>query len=563
MPRRSLRLASLFILIALLASGLAAGAQGQEGQGLPPLYVVQIAASTRDQRSDIIRQGFAIDAVSDDAVIVTVSEEELQRLREQGFHLLDVQPLQFPIDDEGYHDFAEMVAEIEQAAADHPDIVQLSVIGESIEGRDLYAVKISDNVTSDEAEPAVLLFALTHAREHLTVEQALDLIAYFSDNYGLRGDITNLVNEREIWILPNVNPDGDEYDRSHYGDGWYWGWRKNRRDNGDSNWGVDVNRNYGYRWGYDNSGSSPYTGSQTYRGPAPFSEPETQAIRDFALDHPDLVTSISLHTYGELILWPYGYTYEDVPADMEPEDHAIFVEMGRAMAALNGYTAQQASDLYRTNGDSDDWLYGKQGIFAFTFELYPATAYPGFYPDDNVIPAETARNRGAVSYLIGVSDNPRKVIGQGGDVTPPSVELVAPTAGDEISGTVELSATADDDVGVTLVEFLVDSATTIGLDATAPYTITWDSSTTLGQHVLTVRAYDHGHNVGVSAPVAVTVAVPEASPTATASPTPTATPTVTPTATATPTATPMPAMLPRAFVPLVSAGEAQASIRFR
>ena len=553
MPRRLLRLARLFILIGLLGLGLTGSARGQEGKEPLQFFAVQIAASTREQRTAITRHGLAIDAVSDDAVIVTVSEEELQRLREQGFHLLDVRPLQFPIDDEDYHDFAEMVAEIEQAVADHPDIVQLSVIGQSIEGRDLYAVKISDNVTSDEAEPEILLFALTHAREHLTTEQALDLIAYFSDNYGLRGDITNLVNEREIWILPNVNPDGDEYDR--IGSGWYRSWRKNRRDNGDSNWGVDLNRNYDYRWGYDNNGSSPFTGSQTYRGPAAFSEPETQAIRDFALDHPDLVTSISFHTYGELILWPYGYTYEDVPADMDPDDHATFVEMGRAMAALNGYTAQQASDLYPTNGDSDDWLYGEQGIFAFTFELYPTTPYPGFYPDDNVIPAETARNRGAVSYLIGVSDNPRKVIGQGGDVTQPSVELVAPTAGAEISGMVELNAIANDDVGVTLVEFLVDGAITIGLDATAPYTITWDSSTSLGRHLLTVRAYDHGHNVGVSAPVAVTVVVSEATPTATS--------TVTPTPTATPTATPTPTMLPRVFVPLVSAGEGQASTRFR
>jgi len=358
---------SLLILSALLALMLTAGARGQENQELEPLYTVQIAAFTPEQRLAIARLGLAIDAVGPDAVTVTVNRDELQRLQRQGFRLLNIRPLQFPIDDEDYHTYAEMVAEITQAAADHPDIVQLSVIGQSIEGRDIYAVKISDNAASDEAEPEVLLFALTHAREHLTVEQALDLIAYFTDNYGLRGDITNLVNEREIWILPNVNPDGDEYDRIGYG--WYRSWRKNRRNNGDGTWGVDLNRNYGYRWGYDNIGSSPYTGSETYRGPAPFSEPETQAIRDFALAHPDLVASISFHTYGELILWPYGYTYDDVPADMDPDDHAVFVEMGRAMAALNGYTAAQASDLYPTNGDSDDWLYGERGVFAFTFEL--------------------------------------------------------------------------------------------------------------------------------------------------------------------------------------------------
>lgn len=528
------RLAGLLLLAALLALGLAAGARGQE-QEPERFYTVQIGAVTRQQRAAIACLGLAIDAVSPDAVTVTASQDELEQLQREGFRLLSVQPLQFPIDDQDYHTYAEMVAEITQAAADHPEIVQLTVIGRSIEGRDIHAVKISDNVASDEAEPEVLLFALTHAREHLTVEQALDLIAYFTDNYGRRGDVTNLVNEREIWILPNVNPDGDEYDR--LGNGWYRNWRKNRRNNGDGTWGVDLNRNYGYRWGYDNVGSSPYTGSQTYRGPAPFSEPETQALRDFALAHPDLVASISFHTYGELILWPYGYTYEDVPADMIAEDHAVFVEMGRRMAALNGYTAMQASDLYPTNGDSDDWLYGQQGIFAFTFELYPPTTSPDFYPDDDVIPAQTSRNRQAVSALIGVADNPHKVIGLGGDSTPPTAVLLSPAAGATISGEALLQAMAEDDVGVTLVEFLADGVP-IGLEASAPYTALWGSEATPGPHVLAVRAYDHGHNVGLSAPVTVTVVIaeptPTATPTATVTPSPTATPTATPTVTATP-----------------------------
>jgi len=525
---------------------LAAGAHGQNDH--KRLYVVQIAASTREQRLALARRGMAIDGVGPQAVAVTVDEDRLRLLREEGFHILSVWPLQFPIDDEDYHDYAEMVAEIEQAAADHPDIVQLSVIGESLEGREIYAVKISDNAAVDEAEPEVLLFALTHAREHLTTEQALDLIAYYTDNYGLRGDITNLVNEREIWILPNVNPDGGEYDR--IGNGWYRSWRKNRRHNGDGTWGVDLNRNYGYRWGYDDTGSSPYTGSETYRGPAPFSEPETQAIRDFVLAHPDLVASISFHAYGELILWPYGYTDEDVPADMKPEDHAVFVEMGRAMAALNGYTPAQASDLYPTNGDSDDWLYGERGVFAFTFELYPTASNPvGFYPPDEVIPTQTARNHGAVSYLIGVADNPYKLIGQGGDTTPPTVTLLFPSAGAEISRTVVLTATAHDDTGVTLVEFLADGLT-IGLDTAAPYTTTWESEATPGQHLLTVRAYDHGQNIGLSPPVTVTIPLtgPTATPTASATPRPTATSTAIPTVTSTPTATLTPKIR---FLPLI------------
>jgi len=532
------RLIGLLALTGLLMMGPMSNALGVDDEP-QRMYVVHIAAADPAQRMLVLRQGVAIDSVSEDGVIVTVDLQELRDLKRQGLHVISAQPLQFPLQDAGYHDYSEMVAEIWQAAQDHPEIVQLSSIGQSIEGREIYVVKISDNVSSDEAEPEVLLFALTHAREHLTTEQALDLVAYFSDNYGLSGDVTNLVNEREIWILPNVNPDGDEYDR--LGDGLYRSWRKNRRDNGNGTWGVDLNRNYGHKWGFDNIGSSPYPGDWTYRGTGQFSEPETRVIRDFALAHPDLKVSISFHTYGESILWPYGYTYEDVPADMDPLDHATFVQLGQAMADLNGYVAKQAYDLYPTNGDSDDWLYGERGIFAFTFELYPSSPYPGFYPPDSIIPAETERNRGAVSYLIAVADSPRKVIGQGGDVTQPSVALESPVESDSIRGEVELRATATDNVGVTLVEFLA-GGTAIGLDSSNPFTISWDSSNMLGVQVLTVKAYDRGHNVGTSAGVSVSVLPAGPIPTATATPT------------ATPSATPSPIISATILMPLVYSG---------
>ena len=111
---------------------------------------------------------------------------------------------------------------------------------------------------------------------------------------------------------------------------------------------------------------------------------------------------MTLHTNGELILWPYGYTKTDVPADMTADDHATFVAMGRAMAALNGYTAKQSSDLYVTDGDQIDWMYGRQHIFSFTFELYPTeqvSSHADHEPPDEVIAAQTARNRGALLYL--------------------------------------------------------------------------------------------------------------------------------------------------------------------
>jgi hypothetical protein len=125
-------------------------------------------------------------------------------------------------------------------------------------------------------------------------------------------------------------------------------------------------------------------------------------------------TLITWHTFSELILWPYGYTAMDVPADMTQDDHDVFVAMGRTMAATNGYTAEQSSDLYIIDGDLLDWAYATHKIFGYTFEMYPTTGYPGFYPPGSVIDRETSRNREAVLYLSEQSDCPYRAIGKEG-----------------------------------------------------------------------------------------------------------------------------------------------------
>ncbi|PKO23214.1 MAG: carboxypeptidase [Chloroflexi bacterium HGW-Chloroflexi-1] len=335
-------------LVSALPVGAAAGAPP------PPLYQVTLPAPDRAARTALIERGIAIDAVGPDAITTIVDPAGLARLLAQGLEPLSVTPLDFPPADSDYHNYAEMLAAIQAAADAHGDIVRVTTAGLSLEGRPIPAVKISDDPDLDDpSEPAVLFLALTHAREHLTVEMALAVIELFTAGYGVDPALTNLVNQREIWVLPNVNPDGGEYDVAG---GYYLYWRKNRRPNGDGSYGVDLNRNYGYRWGGE--GSSPYPSSETYRGPAAFSEPETQVVRDFVLAHPDITAAITFHTYAELILYPYGYTYLDQPPDMDPDDLRAFVSLAGHMAGANGYTAQQASDLYTTSGDAVDWLYG-------------------------------------------------------------------------------------------------------------------------------------------------------------------------------------------------------------
>ena len=151
----------------------------------------------------------------------------------------------------------------------------------------------------------------------------------------------------------------------------------------------------------------------TYRGKKAFSAPETQAIRDFVKSRvvngrQQIRVHITLHTNGELILWPYGHTKTNIPADMSKDDHYAFVALGKRMAQRNGYTAKQSSDLYITDGDEIDWMYGRYRIFSFTWELYPTEHYTNrdFYPADEKIAAQVARNRSALLYSIDKADCP-------------------------------------------------------------------------------------------------------------------------------------------------------------
>jgi hypothetical protein len=329
----------------------------------------------------------------------------------------------FPARDSRYHSYTEMVADIKVVEAAKPSIVDVFSIGKSYQNRDIWAAKISDNVVVDEAEPEILFDALHHAREHFTVEQALYLLHTLADGYGPDAIVTDLVNTREIWIIFAVNPDGFEYDLTctsgtHAP---YCAWRKNRQPNaGTTAIGTDLNRNYEYRWGCC-GGSSGSPSSITYRGASAFSAPETRVVRDFVNGRviggiQQIRAHITLHTNGELILWPYGYTKTDIPADMTVDDHSVFVTMGKAMAARNGYHPEQSSDLYITDGDQIDWLYGRHRIFSYTWELYPpetATVWGDHYPADENIAAQTARNRTALLYFISAGGCPWESIGRG------------------------------------------------------------------------------------------------------------------------------------------------------
>jgi carboxypeptidase T len=317
----------------------------------------------------------------------------------------------FPSYDSRYHNYPEMVAEIKAAETAYPSLVHVFSMGNSYQGRDIWAAKVSDNVNVDEPEPEVFIDALHHAREHLVTEQALYLLRVLSRGYTTDSHVRDLVNSREVWIVFAVNPDGFEYDLTGNP---YRAWRKNRQPNtGSSYVGTDLNRNYDYHWSCC-GGSSGSPSSITYRGRTPFSAPETRVIRDFVKSRvidgrQQIRVHLALHTNDELVLWPYGYTRTDIPIDMTTEDHTALVALGRAMASRNGYKAEQSSDLYISDGDETDWMYGRYRIFSYVWELYPkdqSTVWKDHYPPDEVIARETARNRSALLHAISAASCP-------------------------------------------------------------------------------------------------------------------------------------------------------------
>jgi len=264
-----------------------------------------------------------------------------------------------------------------------PDLItekQLVSTLTTIEGRPVYYVKISDNPNEAENEPQVLYTGMHHAREPIGMQHLLYYMYYLLENYETNNEVKTLVDNTEMFFIPIVNPDGYQRNITTNPNGGGM-WRKNRRVTGGGYVGVDLNRNYGWGWGYDDEGSSPYPSQDTYRGSAPFSEPETQIIKEFCESH-DFKIALNYHSYSNLLLYAWGYIPELTP------DESAFAEYSRRMTVDNNYTYGPGNTtIYPSNGGSDDWMYGEQTtknkILAYTPEV--GSQGDGFWPAVNRI----------------------------------------------------------------------------------------------------------------------------------------------------------------------------------
>ncbi|GJM25095.1 MAG: hypothetical protein DHS20C16_15100 [Phycisphaerae bacterium] len=282
-------------------------------------------------------------------------------------------------DFDSYHSYADIIAYLEQLVAANPSRASMFDVGTSLEGRTIRGIRIAGANVND-LSPAVIYFTTVHAREWITTTITPYLANHLLSNYGTDPEVTNLVDNVEWFLVPVGNPDGYEYTRSSERL-----WRKNRRNNGNGTFGVDINRNWG--WGWGGEGASSTTSDPDYHGPAAFSEPETSALRDLFLAHPNVRAQLDIHAYSQLILWPWGYT-GDLPADQasystigQAMQQAIFDVHGRNYTIGPIYTA-----IYPASGGSVDWTYGERNVLSYSFELRDTGFYGFLLPASQIVP---------------------------------------------------------------------------------------------------------------------------------------------------------------------------------
>lgn len=278
-----------------------------------------------------------------------------------------------------YHTLAEIEAHMQELADTYPTLAETFVVGSSLEGRPIRGIRVIGAGGSG-GKPDVMYAGGIHAREWITTMAMPYLAETLLSSYGSDPELTGLVDRINFYVVPVQNVDGFSYTQSNRM------WRKNRRPNGDGTFGVDLNRNWATGWGGE--GSSGSTNSETYRGTAPFSEPESQAMRDFLLSLPNFSGFMDIHSYGQLILQPYGYTPN------YPPDHATFQEIGANMEVAmespygtNYVHGNTYATIYPASGITQDWCYAEGGAWALGYELRDTGQFGFILPPEQIIPA--------------------------------------------------------------------------------------------------------------------------------------------------------------------------------
>ncbi len=469
---------------------------------------------------------------------------------------------------QGYSTVEELYALLGQVAADHPGLAEVVDYGDSWErvqegdapGYDLLALRLTNRAITGTlpapgldyrpditiTKPVFFLMAGIHARELSTHETARRFILYLTEGYGTDPDATWLLDHHEIWIVPTANPDGYKvvenpnssqplYHRKNTNDS--YGGSCNVPSNSWNHYGVDLNRNASFKWG--GASTSPQPCDAIYRGPSAASEPEEQALetlmqglfndrRDEAGDaNPaPLDTSgvmISLHSYSDLVLWPWGWTEE-----MQAPNGEQLAQLGNKMASYNGYLAGQPGPTlgYNASGTTDDWSYGTLGVASYTFEIGPQSGLCGgfFPPYTNCQDTFWNLNRPALLYAAKSARAPYQ-LPFGPDTLAVSLSQSTVEAGTTVTLTAQISDTDNGDIGAASysidtpdwaegAETLPMSAADGAFDSPAEAASATIDTTDLvpGRHILFARGRDDEGNWGPTSATFLTILPGEPAP---------------------------------------------------
>ena len=573
MTKKILRVCLLGLVGMLLLTTLLNSERVLANESLPEQQVLIVHYVDRDQLADLANR-YDVVEVDSELQTVKIFSNQITRdaLAAEGFTWsvdisytdlinTEVKPLAgqttgipgYPC----YRTVAEVYAAADTLAADYPDLVQLVDIGDSWEktqnpnaGWDIEVLVLANRNTPSVPKSDAFFMSGIHAREWAPVEMNLRLAEYLLTNYETNADVKWLLDYNRVHLVLSTNPDGRLQDEANLN----WEWRKNTNNNyctggtGQNGRGADLNRNYPYMW----VGSS-YQCDQTYSGPSAGSEPETVAITNYVASvfpdqkgpNPSVPVNeltatgmfIDLHSYSRLVLWPWGYTYDSAPND------ASLRVMSYKFAYYNGHDPQKSTELYPTNGSTDDWAYGELGVPGFCFEVgdtfhQSCSAFNNDISPNNIEALVRAIKIARRPYRLTYGPEVTNISFAANPVLPGQNLTVTYTADDTLYSTYRTgvpSSTIDS------IRYSFDkpswisgsNAKTIVLRTQVPkYTSTFAASTTgltPGQHTLFVESLDGSGAWGPPTAIFFTISEGGATPTFTPTATPTETPTATPT----------------------------------
>ncbi|MBI5806492.1 T9SS type A sorting domain-containing protein [candidate division TA06 bacterium] len=285
-----------------------------------------------------------------------------------------------------YYTYQEAQAEAYNLAALYPSLVsQPESIGASHQSRKITAFSLSKDPGLDNGCPGVLITGVHHGREPIGCSVCLGFARYLCENYNNDPAARYMVDNRQLWFVPIINPDGYIFNADSSSDGL---WRKNRRDNGDGTFGVDLNRNYPYMWGYDDEGSGVLTEREDYRGPYAASEPEVQAMVNFTQDKGFFKSILNFHSAANQYIIPWNYENIQTP------DSLKLYDLAREMSLYNGYTYGVIWEIsaQSINGCAEDWHYGERSTKPKAYPVCVEVGEDFFQPDTAIIQEQIAEN---------------------------------------------------------------------------------------------------------------------------------------------------------------------------